>query len=104
MIIKKLIMHNFGVYASTNVMDFSGNKPVVLIGGMNGRGKTTLLDSVFICLYGRKSIEYIIGKRTAYNKLLQDRINKSAIDNRTYVKLVIEMDDEESTIISITRF
>ena len=42
MIIKKLIMHNFGVYSSTNVLEFVSDKPVVLIGGMNGRGKTTI--------------------------------------------------------------
>ena len=39
MIIKKLVMHNFGIYAGTNEMVFTGDKPVVLIGGMNGRGK-----------------------------------------------------------------
>ena len=27
MIIKKLIMHNFGVYSSTNVLEFASNKP-----------------------------------------------------------------------------
>jgi DNA sulfur modification protein DndD len=46
MIIKKLILHNFGVYADTNIMEFSGKRPVVLIGGMNGRGKTTILEAV----------------------------------------------------------
>ena len=43
MIIKSLKLHNFGVYAGDNEFVFDGNKPVVLIGGMNGRGKTTLL-------------------------------------------------------------
>ena len=46
MILKKLIMHNFGVYASTNQFEFNGTNPVVLIGGMNGRGKTTFLEAV----------------------------------------------------------
>ncbi len=31
--IKKLIMHNFGVYALTNILELKGNKPIVLIGG-----------------------------------------------------------------------
>ena len=39
MIIKKLQLHNFGVYAGDNEFAFEGNKPIVLIGGMNGRGK-----------------------------------------------------------------
>ena len=46
--IKKLIMHNFGVYASTNILELKGNKPIVLIGGMNGRGKTTILEARII--------------------------------------------------------
>ena len=70
---------------------------------MNGRGKTTLLDSVFLCLYGRKAVEYITGKKISYSKALQDRINKSAEDKNTYIKLSMEMDDGEGTTICITR-
>ena len=70
---------------------------------MNGRGKTTLLDSIFLCLYGRKASEYITGKKEAYNKVLKDRINKSSEDKETYIKLTMEMDDDENTVISITR-
>mgnify|MGYP003232118323 CR=1 FL=1 len=51
MIIKKLQLHNFGVYAGDNEFIFEGNKPVVLIGGMNGRGKTTFLEAVLLALY-----------------------------------------------------
>ena len=58
MIIKKLVLHNFGVYASTNVFEFKGNKPIVLIGGMNGRGKTTFLEAVLLALYGSNSFAY----------------------------------------------
>ena len=39
MIIKRLEMHNFGVYAGDNQFVFEGDKPIVLIGGMNGREK-----------------------------------------------------------------
>ena len=41
-------MHNFGVYASSNQFEFNGTNPVVLIGGMNGRGKTTFLEAVLL--------------------------------------------------------
>ena len=37
MIIKRLEMHNFGVYAGDNQFVFEGDKPIVLIGGMNGK-------------------------------------------------------------------
>ena len=70
---------------------------------MNGRGKTTILDAIFLCLYGRKSTEYIVGKKQSYNKVLKDRINKSADDKTTHVKIVMAMDDDMDTNISITR-
>ena len=43
MIIKRLTLYNFGIYAGENTFSFTGEKPVVLIGGLNGRGKTTFL-------------------------------------------------------------
>ena len=58
MIIKKLILHNFGVYAGTNTFIFNSSKPVVLIGGMNGRGKTTFLEAILLSLYGSNSSAY----------------------------------------------
>ena len=91
-------LYNYGIYKGLHdisLFDRDGQRNITLVGGMNGRGKTTLLDSVFLCLYGRKSTEFITGKRTAYNKVLKDRINKSAEDKRTYIKLTMEMDDEE---------
>ena len=99
-------LYNYGIYKglhTLNLVNQQEQKNITLIGGMNGRGKTTLLDSVFLCLYGRKAIEFVAGKKEAYNKVLRDRINKSSQENSTYIKLTMEMEDEEETTISITR-
>lgn len=99
-------LYNFGIYKGKHnieLIDQRKKKNITLVGGMNGRGKTTILDAIFLCLYGRKSIEYIVGKKEAYNKVLKDRINKSADDKTTHVKITMVMDDDEGTIISITR-
>lgn len=99
-------LYNYGIYKglhTINLLNQQGKRNITLVGGMNGRGKTTLLDSVFLCLYGRKAIEFVTGKKEAYNKVLRDRINKSSKDNNTYIKLTIEMDDEEGTHLSVTR-
>lgn len=98
-------LYNFGIYKghhNIELIDQRKKKNITLVGGMNGRGKTTILDAIFLCLYGRKAIEYIVGKKEAYNKVLKDRINKSADDKTTHVKITMVMDDED-TIISITR-
>ena len=55
MIITRLSLKNFGVYAGTNTFEFNSSKPIVLIGGMNGRGKTTFLEAVLLALYGANS-------------------------------------------------
>lgn len=99
-------LYNYGIYKGRHVIslkDQDDARNVTLIGGMNGRGKTTILDSIFLCLYGRKSTEYITGKKEAYNKLLKDRINKSADDKSTHIKLTMKMDDDDDTIIAIKR-
>lgn len=99
-------LYNFGIYKGKHnieLIDQRKKKNITLVGGMNGRGKTTILDAIFLCLYGRKAIEYIVGKKEAYNKVLKDRINKSADDKTTHVKITMVMDDDEDTIISITR-
>ena len=99
-------LYNYGIYKGYHKLQLYNQikrRNITLVGGMNGRGKTTLLDSVFLCLYGRKSAEFITGKRTAYNKLLRDRINKSSVDKHAYVCLTMEMDDEEKTTIRVTR-
>ena len=99
-------LYNYGIYKGLHdieLFDQNGQKNITLVGGMNGRGKTTLLESVFLCLYGRKATEFITGKRTAYNSVLKERINKSADDKHTYIKLSMEMDDENCTVLSINR-
>ena len=99
-------LYNYGIYKglhTIHLLNQQEKKNITLVGGMNGRGKTTLLDSVFLCLYGRKAIEFVAGKKEAYSKVLRDRINKSSKDDNTYIKLTMEMDDAEETILSITR-
>lgn len=58
MIIKKLRLENFGVYVGTHEIDLSPSsrdRPIVLFGGLNGGGKTTLLDAIQLALFGKLS-------------------------------------------------
>ena len=99
-------LYNFGIYKGFHEIELisqRGERNITLVGGMNGRGKTTILDAVFLCLYGRKAIEYVTGKKEAYNEVLKDHINKSAEDQSSFIRITMSMDDGEDTVISIKR-
>lgn len=97
MIIKELILHNFGIYASTNKLEFHGQKPVVLIGGMNGRGKTTILEGILLALYGNNSFAYRESGFHSYGQYLNSFVNNVDGTLRTFIELEFLMKDEETT-------
>lgn len=101
--IKRLIMHNFGVYAGTNSLEFKGNKPVVLIGGMNGRGKTTILEAVLLGLYGSNSFAYTEGKFNTYGQYLKSFVNKADGSLESFVEIEFSMDDSDSEVYCVHR-
>ncbi len=103
MIIKRLTMHNFGVYADTNVMEFTGNKPVVLIGGMNGRGKTTILEAVLLSLYGSNSFAYSESKYQSYGQYLKSYVNKKDGTLESFVEILFSMDSSDEEVYQVHR-
>ena len=55
MILDSVTLDNFGLYAGRQEIDLtppSADRPVVLFGGLNGGGKTTLLDALQLGLFG----------------------------------------------------
>lgn len=101
--IKRLIMHNFGVYAGTNILQFEGNKPVVLIGGMNGRGKTTILEAVLLGLYGSNSFAYTESKYNTYGQYLKSYVNRADGSFKSYVEIEFSMDDLDEEVYCVHR-
>lgn len=94
MVITKLVLHNFGIYAGNNIFEFKSSKPIVLIGGMNGRGKTTFLEGVLLALYGGNSFAYNESKYQSYSQYLKAYVN--TLDNtlETYVELEFKIEGE----------
>lgn len=103
MIIRKLELHNFGVYASTNTFKFNGKKPIVLIGGMNGRGKTTFLEAVLLSLYGSNSFAFNESTYKSYGQYLKSFVNTSDGTLETYIDLEFSMNKNNSEIYRIHR-
>lgn len=103
MIIKELVLHNFGIYASTNKLKFHGEKPVVLIGGMNGRGKTTLLEAILLALYGNNSFAYRESGYHSYGQYLSSFVNKVDGTLKTYIELEFVLKDKENSTYRVHR-
>ncbi len=104
MIIKRLAMHNFGVYASTNTMTFDGKKPVVLIGGMNGHGKTTFLEAVLLALYGSNSFAYTEDhKYSTYGQYLKSFVNVADGTKKTFIEIDFELDKKGEEKYTVRR-
>ena len=79
MILDEITIHNFGVYLGRQTVSLqpkSDQKPVILIGGLNGVGKTTLLDAFQLALFGKFANCSNRGS-LAYDKYLQKSIHKS---------------------------
>ncbi|WP_296557939.1 DNA sulfur modification protein DndD [uncultured Acetobacterium sp.] len=92
--ISKLTLHNFGIYAGTNKLDLQSKKPVVLIGGMNGRGKTTILEAILLAFYGRRSFMYE-ESGLSFSKYLKQFINKS--DGEKSARIELEFNNNQQT-------
>jgi len=56
--IKTIRVSNYGPFSGTHELDFNtaGLKNVVLVGGLNGSGKSSIFMGLKLCLYGRGSI------------------------------------------------
>ena len=73
---------NFGLYPGEHVVDVrppvaggTTDRPIILIGGKNGAGKTTILEAVRLCLYGASALGKGT-KRAAYEAYLLSRIHR----------------------------
>ena len=95
----KVGVHGGGVWKGAHEMcltDQIGDRNITLVGGLNGRGKTTFHDSILIALYGKQALKYIQEKARSYDKMLIDHINKHATDDETYVAVSLCLDDGTS--------
>lgn len=93
MIIKFLRLYNFGLYGGCHEFDLSpdykAGKPVVLITGHNGAGKTTFLEAVRLSLYGKRALGARVSQAD-YEAHLIKRIHTASKKRAAWVELEFE--------------
>lgn len=107
--IKRLEFCNIGPYRDTNIMKFDidqTNKNIVLFGGKNGTGKTTLFNAIKIAIYGCKAYNYD-APNSSYFQEVEKIINvqiKTSSNRLAYVLIDILIDDgKDNNVYSIKR-
>ena len=78
MILDKLVLENFGAYRGKHTIKLtppSRKRPIILFGGLNGVGKTTLLDALQLVLYGKRARCSNRGT-TNYEEFLRQCVNR----------------------------
>lgn len=105
--ITKLELDNFSSYEGKTVFDFTVKKkqqPIILIGGLNGAGKTSIFTAIKIALYGPLAFGYT-GNNTFYSKKIRGFINDKAFQTKPFksgvsieIKLKLERETKHYTI------
>ncbi|MBJ2138209.1 DNA sulfur modification protein DndD [Paraglaciecola chathamensis] len=84
MIFKTLTLTNFRVFNGQHSIELAPRrdgllaKPVILFGGLNGAGKTSILSAIRLVLLGRKAIGNAVSKKD-FHHYLEQQINNKAI-------------------------
>lgn len=93
--LKRVELYNFSSYAGKSTFDFSTSKDknIILIGGNNGAGKTSLFTAIKLALYGPLCFRYQ-GKNAQYSARIKELMNHDAFmgtDVKTYVHMLIKL-------------
>jgi DNA sulfur modification protein DndD len=95
LIFRELTLQNFGAYQGKHTIDLSvdisqDHPPIVLLGGLNGGGKTTFIDALRLALYGAKAQCSTRGN-LSYGEFLSQSVNREAkIGEEAAIELVFE--------------
>ncbi len=111
MLFTELVLQNFGPYAGKNIINLRTEKdnetrPIILIGGMNGGGKTTLMDAIRLALYGQRAQCSTRNNLSYSDFLIQAINNKTPLGEETRIELAFEhfIDDQWKELRIVRRW
>lgn len=97
MILKEIVLHNYMAFENTQSINLITNgdpqQNIILIGAMNGSGKTSLLEAVKLCLYGSDKDSGLRSPREAEATFIAKRFNYNARARREkcmYIELTFD--------------
>lgn len=107
MIFEEIKLYNFGIYQGLHSISLDSTdykKPIILIGALNGAGKTTFLDALQLALYGKFAKCSNRGK-LSYLAYLEKNINTYALEKKAFISLRFRHSEnkENANIFEITR-
>ncbi|MGD2248282.1 MAG: DNA sulfur modification protein DndD [Candidatus Methanofastidiosia archaeon] len=97
--IRNITLCNFKSFRGKYTIDLSiendKQKNIILFGGANGAGKTTILEAVKLCMYGKRFNGNILSKKKYERYLVstKNRLSEKENDNSFFIELDIEVDD-----------
>jgi len=93
MILKNVILHNYTAFEGTQEINLTptenSEQNIILIGAMNGSGKTSLLEAVKLCLYGERG-SGLLSPRESETSFINKKFNYNARE-RHEKKMFIEL-------------
>ena len=115
MIFKKIIFKNYKTYYGTQEIDLyippeqvdKEKKNIILVGGLNGAGKTTFLKAILYVLFGKRGITNSTSPseiEAEYVKLFSNVINNTFFEeggNECSVALILETDQGAEWTLSV---
>lgn len=99
MILKRLTLDNYCLFAGHHEFDlaprtkYGSVRPIILFGGKNGAGKTTILSAIHLAFYGRQSLGDRLSEKE-YHLALRNRIHRNKENDRraSFAKVALEFD------------
>lgn len=98
MVFRRVVLEDFGLYRGVQEIDLAPRQkrgrtlPVVLFGGKNGAGKSTIFEAILLCLYGRAAIGER-ARQSDYLEYLFQRIHRTPFGlGSTRAAVTVEFD------------